>query len=214
MKVEKLTVGELQVNCYICTNEITKVGFVVDPGDNSERICDFIKRNGYKITHIVLTHGHFDHIMALYQVKEFTGAKIVISEYDVSLLKDDRLNLSAFMGNRERKYVKEDIVVKDGEKLETVDFCLEFVLTPGHTDGSMCIITDDIMFSGDMIFKNSIGRTDFPPYGSPEKMRESVKKLKALDKNYRIYPGHGPETTLGEEKRTNPYFAEDLWNLY
>lgn len=212
MKVEKITVGSLEENCYICVNEKTNTGFVVDPGDDGEKICDFIQNKGYKITHIVLTHGHFDHVGALYEVKKLTDAKVLIHENDVPLLSDDRLNLSVFMGKCERKPVKEDIVVKDNEMLETEDFCLEFLLTPGHTDGSMCVLTEDIMFSGDTIFKNSMGRTDFPPYGSFEKMKNSIERLKKLTKDYKVYPGHGAETTLGEEKRSNPYFAQDLWN--
>ncbi len=211
MKVDRLVVGHMGVNCYFCINEKTNTGFMVDPGDDGEKICNYIKDKGYNISHIILTHGHFDHIMALRKVKDFTGAKIIIHKNDAPLLEDDNLNLLRYVARIKREYVKEDIIVLE-ENLKTPDFEIEFINTPGHTDGSMCIICGDIMFSGDMLFKGSIGRTDFKPYGDAAKMANSIKKIKSLNKDYEVYPGHGEETTLGEEIRTNPYFNENIWN--
>ncbi|MBR4949715.1 MAG: MBL fold metallo-hydrolase [Clostridia bacterium] len=211
MIVDRLIVGHMKVNCYFCINEKTNTGFIVDPGDDDAKICKHIEENGYNITHIILTHGHFDHIMALKKVKDFTGGKIVIHKNDAPLLEDDNLNLLRYVARIKRDYVKEDIIVRE-ETLKTSDFEIEFINTPGHTDGSMCILCGDIMFSGDMLFKGSIGRTDFKPYGDTKKMADSIRRLKEINKDYKVYPGHGEETTLREEIRSNPYFNENIWN--
>lgn len=206
MNIKTLVLGPVSTNCYICSED--KCGFVVDPAADAERIYDEINSLELNIKYIIITHAHFDHIEAAEQLKELTGAEIVVSETDFIALNDSTLNLADAFGALV-PYINADISVKDGETISFDGFTLKFIMTPGHTQGSMCILVNDkILFSGDTLFALSVGRTDFPG-GNFKSITESVKKLFTLDDGIKVYPGHNDTTSIGEEKKFNPYVNGD-----
>ena len=175
---------------------------MIDPGGMGEMLLS--EAGDIKIKYVILTHAHFDHIGALEYVCENTGASVVIYEDEAPSLTDSRFNLCTLAGVPENKK-QADITVADGEVLEFGDISLKFMHTPGHTRGSMCIfVNDKDLITGDTLFCGSIGRTDFEG-GSFGQMTRSLEKLASLDDDIRIYPGHGEESTIGFEKRSNPY---------
>lgn len=202
MDVRTLVLGQVSTNCYICGSG--NVGFVIDPADNAKKIYNEITGLKFNIKYIILTHAHFDHIKAAQELKDLTGAKIVVSEADCGALNKSDLNLADMFGVSV-PHIEADISVSDGDILEFDEFQLRFIMTPGHTLGSMCILVNNkVLFSGDTLFALSIGRTDFPG-GSLESITASVKKLFLLDEDIRVYPGHNCTTSIGEEKKFNPY---------
>jgi hydroxyacylglutathione hydrolase len=191
MIVKRFTVGWLSTNCYVVGCEKTKEAVVIDPGLESEKeaeeVLDFIKENGFRIKYIINTHGHSDHISGNATIKKATGAPILIH-------KSDALRVHA-----DRKLVDGD-VLKVG--------CLKLVVlhTPGHTKGGISLLGDKVVFTGDTLFPSSIGRTDFPG-GSYEELIRSIRtKLLLLPDSFKVYPGHESPTTIGKEKKNNPFF--------
>lgn len=204
MKIINLAVGQLQTNCYIVYSENTKDCIIIDPGDEAQRILSTVDENNLKVKYIVLTHGHFDHIGAVREVQNATGALVVIHKDDASYLADGRRNLSSYIGIKQDE-VKADKLLSDGDTIEVGDMVFKVIHTPGHTPGGICILKDNLLFTGDTLFDSSIGRTDFP-YGSLPQLIESIKnKLYTLDADYVVYPGHEGKTTLDKERRHNPY---------
>lgn len=204
MILERIPVGHLQANCYIMGDKDTKQVVVIDPGDQGEIIYQIIIRNGYEVQSIIVTHGHMDHIGAVKYIKEKTGAPVVIHEADSSALTDSVKNLSALMG-LECVQVPADIELKNGDHIKVGKYELQVIHTPGHSPGGICILTEDILFSGDTLFQQSVGRTDLPG-GNPEQLIHIIRdKLFILPDDTKVYPGHGPSTTIAEEKQTNPY---------
>lgn len=155
------------------------------------------------LKYILLTHGHFDHIIGARDTKAKYGAKVVISSEDEPMLSSSKLSLAAFC-NAPQNDVEADIVVADGDEITLGDIVIKVMSTPGHTLGSVCYIAGNCIFSGDTLFYCSCGRTDFPS-GSPEQMMSSLQKLKALDGDYKVYTGHNNLTTLDFERKNNPY---------
>jgi len=203
MKVDTLPLGNLQTNCYFLISNKTNEAVIIDPADQGDIIINKIKNQQLNIKYIILTHAHFDHTGALDMVKEFTEAPVVIhSEEDVAL-SDERLNLAYAFGSSCQK-TRADILVNHNDTLPFSDTVLTFLHTPGHTKGSMCIKTDNLLFSGDTLFYMSMGRVDFPG-GDIREMSESLSSLMNLDEDTVVYPGHGDKTTIGYEKRNNPY---------
>lgn len=203
MKIEKIVEPYFGENMYILIDEETKKCAVVDPGGASDKILNYIKRNSLELEYILLTHGHGDHIGAVNTIKSRTNAKVVAHNDEQELLNDNRKNLSYSMhcGPQE---LNADIYVHDKEKLELGNLKLSFIHTPGHTKGCMCIRVNDDMFTGDTLFAGSIGRTDL--YGGDYKQIEkSLRKLAKYEDKVKIHPGHGPSSTLGIEKMSNPY---------
>ena len=203
MKIEKIVEPYFGENMYILIDEETKKCAVVDPGGASDKILNYIKINSLELEYILLTHGHGDHIGAVNTIKSRTNAKIVAHNDEKELLNDNRKNLSYSMhcGPQE---LNADIYVHDKEKLELGNLKLSFIHTPGHTKGCMCIRVNDDMFTGDTLFAGSIGRTDL--YGGDYKQIEkSLRKLAKYEDKVKIHPGHGPSSTLGIEKMSNPY---------
>ncbi len=199
MILKCIPVGELQTNCYIIADENTREALVVDPGAEGDRILKYITDNSYNVKHIVLTHGHADHISALKYMKEKTGAKVIIHSEDAPALKDGRVNLSLLLGN-ELTLDAPDIYAKDGDSIEIGQHTFKIIHTPGHTPGGICLLSDKVLISGDTLFLCSIGRTDLPG-GNFELLIESIKrKLFILDDDTIVYPGHGDKTTIGAEK--------------
>lgn len=201
MEVIRIPVGMIGENCYIAYEE--KSAVVIDPGDDADRILEKIKEKDLNVSHILLTHGHFDHIGALDEIKRQTGALICIHTKDAEMLTNPDKNLSVMMG-MPFTTAAADTLLEDGQTIQTDSMEIKVIATPGHTPGGVCFIMGDYMFSGDTLFEGSIGRTDFPGSSLME-MNESIKKLKNLDAEYVVYPGHGPSTTLSAEKKCNMF---------
>ena len=204
MKIIAMEVGVIGTKCYVVINEEQKKGVVIDPGGDADQILEKIKQKGITIEAIFLTHGHSDHIMAVDEVREVTGAKVYISEADADMLTKASSNLSVYMGaGREFKAADEFLI--DGETITAAGLKFQVVATPGHTKGGICLLCGDTVFCGDTIFSESIGRTDLPG-GSYSQILHSIKtKIMVLPDEMKLLPGHGPATTIGWERRRNPF---------
>ena len=189
MIVKRFTVGWLSTNCYVVGCEETKEAVVIDPGMESEKeteqILDFIEQNGFRIKYIINTHGHPDHISGNAVMKEATGAPILIHENDAERVKADRK-------------------LHDGDALQVGTLKLVVLYTPGHTKDGISLLGDNVVFTGDTLFAGSVGRTDFIGGSYDELMRSIKTKLLPLPDSFKVYSGHGPSTTIGDEKKHNP----------
>ena len=201
MKVISEKFGSMDNNCSLIIDEKTNQSALVDCNEFSQKMIDMIGDTDLK--YILLTHGHFDHIIGVKSVKEKYGAQVVISKEDEPMLNSSKLSLAAFC-NAPQNNVDADIIVKDGDEITLGEIKIKVMATPGHTSGSVCYIAENCIFSGDTLFYCSCGRTDFPS-GSPEQMMTSLQKLKALDGDYKVYTGHNNLTTLDFERKNNPY---------
>ncbi len=207
MQVERLNVGALETNCYIISSEKQSAA-VIDPGDDANRILGEIGGRGLSVLYVIDTHAHADHTGANGPVLEATGARLVVGKEDVSMLKDPAANLSAFIG-KEAISPSPAVVVEDGDRIEVDEIELRFIHTPGHTPGSMCVASDEILFSGDTLFAGSVGRTDLAG-GSSRRLAESLRKLEEFPDETIVYPGHGEPTTMGRERRLNPFLQGEI----
>lgn len=205
MIIEKLVEPNFGENVYILVDEKTKKCAVVDPGGIESKILNYIKANNLELEYIVLTHGHGDHIGAVKGIKGKTNAKVVAHNDERELLLDKKKNLSYMMHCGAQEF-DADIYVNDKDKLSLGELKLTFLHTPGHTKGCMCIRVNDDMFTGDTLFAGSIGRTDLFS-GDHKQIEKSLNKLSKYENNVKIHPGHGPSSTLGVEKTTNPYMS-------
>lgn len=201
MKVISEKFGSMDNNCSLIIDEKTNQSALVDCNEFSQKMIDMIGDTDLK--YILLTHGHFDHIIGVKSVKEKYGAQVVISKEDEPMLNSSKLSLAAFC-NAPQNNVDADIIVKDGDEITLGKIKIKVMATPGHTSGSVCYIAENCIFSGDTLFYCSCGRTDFPS-GSHEQMMSSLQKLKALDGDYKVYTGHNNLTTLDFERKNNPY---------
>jgi len=207
MKVIKITGGLLPTNCYILTDEATGAAALIDPGFENQELTDAVLAVGKKnVKSILLTHGHFDHIIGVNKLKSLTNAKIYIYSDDMQFTTDNSLNLSFMAAPLEMEPFTADVVLNDGDTIELGSLKIQVMHTPGHTIGSCCYLVENAIFSGDTLMKGSCGRTDFPT-GSYPQMIESLKKIEDLDADYHIYPGHEGETTLDYERKNNPYMG-------
>ncbi len=205
MKVEHHCVGQVATNCYFMINEETKEALVIDPGDSAQMLAEKLNQKGWKPQAVLLTHGHFDHAMAAKELAEMFGIEIYAHEREKDTLEDPRKNVSIMVGNKDN--YRADVYVKDGEVLELAGMEVKVLHTPGHTEGGCCyyLEKEKILFSGDTLFCQSVGRTDFPG-GSMSKIVRSIKeKLMALPDEVKVYPGHMGMTTIGSERARNPY---------
>lgn len=204
MIVKSMAVGPIMANCFIVGCEETRQAAVIDPGAESDRILETVARERLTLTHIINTHGHFDHVSANKEVQAATDATILIHARDADML--DQLSASAARwGMSAENSPPADRLVDEGDVIEVGNMQFAVLHTPGHTPGGISLSIDGYVFVGDTLFAGSIGRTDFPggDYGT---IIESIqKKLFVLDDAVRVMCGHGPETTIGTEKRTNPF---------
>ncbi len=205
MSVKRIVVGELETNCYIYRDDSTGRCAIVDPGEMNEELRAEIDLAGRDMfDYILLTHCHFDHVGAAGEVKDITRAPIAVYNDDAEGLRDPHINLSGAFAGIRMIYPQADITFKDGDKFKVGNTEFTVMHTPGHTEGSCCYITEGLMFAGDTLFRESVGRTDMPG-GSTEKMMRSLKKLMALQGDCLVYTGHYDFTTLSRERASNPY---------
>lgn len=206
MRITNLPSGALQANTYLAIDEKTNEGFIVDPGGYNKVLTKEVRDNDVNIKYIILTHGHSDHICGVNEHKaEFPDAKIVAYKDEEAMLENPNLNQSPGFGVPYS--TKADILVSDGDELKVGDVTLKFIHTPGHTEGGMCIYVKEAkaLFSGDTLFRQSIGRTDFPG-GSYKEIMDSIrKKLFLLPDDTNVFPGHMGTTSIGFEKENNPF---------
>lgn len=198
--IRSVTVSECYTNCYICMNKDTKEGFIVDPGDDELKISVNVSRLEMTPKAILLTHGHFDHIGAVNQLKERYNIPVIVGTKEEKVLTDSRMNLSSMFG--EPVKVNGDKFLEDGENFQVAGFDIQYILTPGHTPGSGCFYIEEeqVLFSGDTLFQASRGRTDFPG-GSESDIIKSIKnKLLVLPGETEVYPGHMNITNIDSEK--------------
>ena len=201
INVKSVKLGELDNNFYLITDESTGEAALVDCTDASQKMLDFIGNANLK--YILLTHGHFDHIGGVPEIKEKFGAKVVISEADSEMLSSGKASLAAFCGINQQN-ISADILVAEGSEIMLGETKISVIATPGHTKGGVCYLADDCIFTGDTLFFCSCGRTDFPG-GSAKEIMQSLKRLSALDSDLKVYPGHDRFSTIGFEKQNNPY---------
>ena len=203
MIVKKVVVGPFASNCYIVSAESNQEGMIVDPGDEAEVILKNIKDLGLDIKSIVLTHGHIDHIGAVKEVKEATGAEVAIHADDAQALQEN--SVSAMFGLSCPTPLPADRLLNGGDSIDIGDLHFLVVHTPGHSPGGICLVGEGMVFSGDTLFNYGIGRYDLPGGSYNQLMNSIHTKLMVLPDNTIVYPGHGPDTTIGAERRGNPF---------
>ncbi|WP_312202936.1 MBL fold metallo-hydrolase [Anaerospora hongkongensis] len=204
MKIIRMEVGSLGTNCYIAYCEDTKEAAIIDPGGDAGEIIAVIGREALKPVCIINTHGHADHILANNKVKEATGVPVYIHGDDADMLVNAQKNLSSFIG-KGQTCLPADKILADGDTIAIGKFNLEVIHTPGHSPGGICLKSELVLFSGDTLFAESIGRTDFPG-GSYRQLISNIKeRLMLLPDETKVYPGHGPDTTIGWERKMNPF---------
>jgi len=198
MFIKMWPVGMLLTNCYLVGQVETREALVIDPGTDREseakKILKEIESDGFKIKYIVNTHGHPDHTGGNKIFSEATGAPILIHEYDASMLKGPFA----------------DKILQDGDSVQAGGIVLRVLHTPGHSSGSISSVCNDVVFTGDTLFAGSIGRYDLPG-GSLKEIKNSLKKLMTLPDHLKVYPGHGSASTIGEERRSNPFLQDFSW---
>jgi hydroxyacylglutathione hydrolase len=202
--IKALTVGPLETNCYILGDERSREAVVIDPGGDFENIEKQVRDLKLRVKYIVLTHGHFDHIGALADLKKATGAEVLIHAADAKMLSSVGQAQPFFLESGAQP-CPADRTVKEGDKLQLGAGVIEVLHTPGHTPGGVSLLTDKMIFTGDTLFSGSVGRADLP--GSSYKtLMDSIRtKLMTKGDDYVIYPGHGPASTIGDERRENPF---------
>lgn len=212
MITETIVCGYIEENCYLAgdKNEL----LCIDPGDDAEQILSRIEKGGYTLKYIVLTHCHYDHIGAVAAVKNATGAQLVVCKKEAENYQDPQVNLLAMLGASSREQKKTpppDLTVSAGDVLSSGSYRFCILETPGHTSGSMCLLCKDRLFSGDTLFAGGMGRVDLPT-GSMSAIISSIKEtLFTLPEETMVYPGHGPTSTIGYEKKYNEVYE---WERY
>ena len=203
IKIDCFVVGIIATNCYLIEDEATGKCAVIDPGDKSDELIAEIEKRGGKLDYILLTHGHFDHVLNVAALCERYRPTVCVCEDEMELLRRGLYNRSSVHNIRLHSF-RVDRLLHDGDVITLGESTLMFIHTPGHTAGSGCYLVGDCLFTGDTVFCESVGRTDFPT-SSPSAMMTSVERIKNLDGDYVIYPGHDIPSTLDHERKYNPF---------
>ncbi len=208
MKIMQFRVGVVGTNCYLIYDENSMHGALVDPGDNGKELAEIVKKEGVTLDYVLLTHAHFDHILGVQAVIEQTGAKLVLHKADKWLLKKENMGMFRQMASGYTE-LKPDLEAEEGTTVTFGDLTAVYMNTPGHTPGSCCIRVNDVLFTGDTLFRRECGRCDLEG-GSFETMLQSLKRLHDLDGDLQVLPGHEGVSTLAEERRYNRYMRQAI----
>ncbi len=206
MTINKIVVGQLDVNCYIVHDEGSPEAVVIDPGDEFERIDDFLEEKGLIPRYIIFTHAHYDHVCAARELKDKYGASIVMHKDEKETYRATKA-LCISWGFRDEDFPEPDIIVTGGDKITLGTGALDVLHTPGHTQGGICLYREGALFTGDTLFKGSAGRTDLPG-GNMSSLLNSLKRLAAFPSDTKVFCGHADETTIGDELKDNPFLSE------
>lgn len=204
MKVTRINAGEFGSNCWLVIDETTGEAVVIDPSPEIGAIEEAITHRGVKVKYVLLTHSHFDHMTSCDSLRDLTGAPLAVHRDDAEGLVNARFNCSRVFMNADIVYRPAEILLREGDELTFGTLKIKVVHTPGHTKGSSCFIIGDSMFTGDALFDGSIGRSDLPG-GSDFDYELTLLKFKRIKENYKLYTGHGSNTTLEKQKQYNPY---------
>jgi len=206
MIIKMLVVGPFAANCYIVGSSATKHGMIIDPGAEAETILRTVQQTGLSISLIVITHAHMDHVGALREVQERTDAHFAVHEAEKGFVFSAPMRMLTSVGITPFKSPpKPDRLLKDGDHIDIGDLHFEVLYTPGHSSGGICLSGHGMVFSGDTLFNLGIGRTDFPGMSHDRLIKSIHEKLMILPDETIVYPGHGPSTTIGDERRGNPF---------
>jgi glyoxylase-like metal-dependent hydrolase (beta-lactamase superfamily II) len=206
MIIKMLTVGPFAANCYIVGSTSTNEGMIIDPGADADTIMRTVQQTGLSISTIIITHAHMDHVGALREVQQKTNAQFVIHEAEKGFVFSAPMRmLTSFGVSPVKSPPRPDRLLNDGDLIDLGDLHFEVLYTPGHSSGGICLSGHGVVFSGDTLFKFGIGRTDFPGMSHERLIKSIHEKLMVLPDETIIYPGHGPATTIGDERRGNPF---------
>lgn len=203
--IQKIIVSDKRTNCYLVRDEGTGRCVLIDPGEMTDELRAVLAKAGVeKFDYILLTHCHYDHVGAAWEVKALTGAPIAIYKDDAAGLYQPLVNRTGAHGRTSVVYPPPDVLLSDGQELQVGDIRFTVLHTPGHTVGGCCYLTENAIFLGDTLFRGSYGKTNLPT-GDGAQMARSLRTLAALEGDYQVYAGHGKDTTLSDERENNPY---------
>lgn len=205
LELQKCILGSVYTNCYFLKNKETGEMLIVDPASEADKIAEKVSSMGGKPVGILLTHGHFDHIMAVEEVKARYNVPVYACQSEAQMLKEPSMNMTGYYGAG--CSIKGDVLLKDLEVFDAAGFSIQMLHTPGHTKGSCCyyLKEEGVLLSGDTLFYGSVGRTDFPGGSTAEIVRSLHKLVDSLPEETEVFPGHDASTTIGYEKRYNPF---------
>jgi hydroxyacylglutathione hydrolase len=206
MIIKMLAVGAFAANCYVVGSSSSKEGMIIDPGGDADTIMGTVQKAELSIAIIVITHAHMDHVGALREVQQKTNAQFAIHEAEKGFVFSTPVRMLTSLGvSPVKSPPRPDRLLKDGDMIDLGDLHFEVLYTPGHSSGGICLSGHGVVFSGDTLFKLGIGRTDFPGMSHERLMKSIREKLMVLPDETIVYPGHGPATTIGDERRGNPF---------
>lgn len=212
LRMHNIVLGMVDTNCYIIVNENTKEGFIVDPADSADQIIAYIEKEHIVLKGILLTHGHFDHILAAAELSSYYRIPTYANKEEKELIATSSLNLSYSRGLDYGIEIQQ--LLEDGEIISLADFMIKAIHTPGHTRGGNCYYIEDkkLLLSGDTLFRETVGRTDLPTGNYATIIQSLREKLMLLEDDTLVCPGHGPYTSIGYERDNNPYVKEEgMW---